>query len=248
MSEPMSKFCLNQFDRRYSVAWSRYYRSSCALELPGYNVRTYYGSNNTYVKSRYLINAYVGKHDIMQEILYKTPNSKHQDDFIPISPVAFRNLLPGLKMFQLNEPWSCVSSDWWQYMEIVEMEGRILFKFNIVDWRRFVWGVTLDTIDRTFAGLLIGKFCPILSVASKYESTIKDIEGAAEVLDAIKGLALTKLKRNGYFETEISSLRSNIEDLTKRMEGYDQQLEETCNASASALNTLDEKFGIVVSI
>jgi hypothetical protein len=236
-----------EFNGVYNYGWSCHYGLSHALELPEYKVRTYFAKSNAYVKSRYLVNCYVGKTDVMQEILYKTPHSNLPNDYVPISPIAFLNLFPDLKKLETPGYWYS-KTDWWKYIELVEMEGRLLFKFKVEDWRKFTWGVNLNTIDHTFAGFMLRKFGPILGIASKYSDTIKSIEDAAIVWNKIRSLAATKFKRSGYYRDEISELRRKMDEQMRQIEQYDNQFDVVCNGAAEALDKLEKKFGLSVAV
>ena len=219
---------------------------SYALELPGYRLQSYCARCDAYITSRYLVNVYVGKNDVMQEVLYK--KSKDQD-YVPISPKAFHNLFPNLQFLGVKEAWGH-GNEWWKYLEIVEFEqgNRILFKFKRNDWRKMAWGVNLDNIAYTFAGEMIRKFGPALAIACLYPNTIKNLDDAATVIDAIHGLSSINYKRHGYYENEIAKHRSNLKQKSEKIESFNAQLENTCNGAADAMNTLSEKFGIVVNV
>ena len=230
--------------RNYSWHCNRW--KSYALELPGYRLQSYFAWCNAYITSRYLVNVYVGKNDIMQEVLYK--KSKGQD-YIPISPKAFHNLFPNLQFLEVKEAWGH-GNEWWKYLEVVEFEqgNRILFKFKMDDWRKMAWGVNLDNIAYTFAGMMIRKFGHALAIACLYPDTIKNLDDAANVMDVIHSLSMLSYRRNGYYEKEIESFRNKLKEESKKIGDYNAQFDLTCNGAADAMNILSEKFGIVVNV
>jgi len=231
----------------YTYSWTVNYGKSNALDLCGYRVRSYLAKSDAYVRTRYVINCYVGKNDIMQEILFK--NSKKSDDFAPISPDVFHKLFSKVDYLDFKDRWG-YNYEWWnpKHVEFVELENRILFKFKKEDWRKFVWGVNLDIIDSTLAGQILRKFGFALTFACRYPSTIKNLDDAGHAWDVISNLSTLSYKRNGYYEREIDELRMMMKEKLKQIEDYNAQFDQTCNGAADALNALSEKFGIVVNV
>ena len=230
----------------WNYRWYCNHGNSNALDIPGYRVQSYFAKHDKYVHSCYLVNVYVGKEHIMQEILYRKSNN---GDYVPISPKAFHNLFPKISFLEIKDTYG-FGNIWWKYLEIVEVgEGnRILFKFKKKDWREIVWGVNLDGIVNTFAGLLIGVFGPAIALSCRYPDAIRDLDDSATVVDALRSLSGRSPMRNGYYESQIESLRRRIKENTKRVEEYNAQFDGICNSSAVALYALSEKFGIVVNV
>jgi hypothetical protein len=95
--------------------------------------------------------------------------------------------------------------------------------------------------------MMIRKFGPALAIACLYPNTIKNLDDAANVMDVIHSLSLLSYKRNGYYEREIEGFRCKIKEESKKIGEYNAQFDLTCNGAADAMNTLSEKFGIVVN-
>ena len=230
----------------WNYRWYCNHGNSYALNLPGYRVQSYFAEYGELVRSRYLVNVYVGKEHIMQEILYRASNS---GDYAPISPKAFHNLFPKISFLEIKDTYG-FGNVWWKYLEIVEVDegNRILFKFKKKDWQELVWGVNLDEIYTTFVGLLLSRFGPAIALSCRYPNTIRDLDDSATVVYAIYSLSKINYKRNGYYENQIEDLRGRIKEKTKSIEEFNAQFDKICHSSADALNMLFEKFGIVVNV
>jgi hypothetical protein len=161
------------------------------------------------------VNVYVGKNDIIQEVLYK---KFKEQDYIPILPKVFHNLFPNLQFLEVKEAWGH-GNEWWKYLEVVEFGqgNRILFKFKRNDWRKMAWGVNRDNIAYTFAGMMIRKFGSALAIACLYPNTIKNLDDAANVMDVIHSLSMLSYKRNGYYEKEIEGFRDKLKEESKKI-------------------------------
>jgi hypothetical protein len=225
--------------------WGCHYGNSHALNIPGYRVKTYFATGNAYVRSRFLVNVYIGKEWIMQEILFSQP--KETEHYVPISPTVFHSLFTSKELFKFRDYWT-EKNDWGSIVEFEEIEGRILFKFKVSNWKKKVWGINLDVIDHTFAGGLLRKFGPVMIYACIYPDTIKTLDDAASLWSAIRGISNINWKRNGHYEEEVERLRGEMTYHLNEIDGYGQQLESVCNKSAEALNTLADKYGIVVTL
>ena len=193
------------------------------------------------------MNVYVGKTDLMQEILYKPSQI---DGFTPLPPNVFHNLFPDIAFLGSNYDYEYKTgwTDWAKVVKFVEMDGRLLFKFSIKDWKKFIWGVNLNTLPFSLVGLLLRRFGGALTFACRYPNTIKNLDDAATVFDAINALARFKYRRDDYYEKEIARYRSKLKQMSDEIAKSNAQLENTCNGAADALNTLCEKFGLVVNV
>lgn len=246
------------FDSDWSHGWSvNDTFDSNAVDLPNYRLRSYLAHSGAYVDSYYLVNVYVGKDDIMQEILYKLPGKKDPFEFAPMPPKVFHNLFPS-KDFVCKD-FVCMedvfwykrimnSYDWRQMLEVVEVDGHVLFKFKKQDWIDNLRGVRLDTIEYSLAGLMIRMFGPALGFACQHPDTIKSLDDAAEVIVSVKDLAMHNHRREGYYEGEISRLRSCMQDTMDEIAKCNQQYDSICDASANAMNDLETNFGIKINV
>ena len=138
--------------------WGCHYGPSHALYIPNYRVKSYFAKGSAYVRSRFLVNVYIGKEYIMQEILFNQPKTSEQ--YVPLSPTMFHNLFGSKEFFKFRDYWT-EKNDWGSIVDFEEIEDRILFKFKVSDWKKKVWGVNLNVIAHTFAGGLLRKFGPI---------------------------------------------------------------------------------------
>ena len=225
--------------------WGCHYGPSHALYIPNYRVKSYFAKGSAYVRSRFLVNVYIGKEYIMQEILFNQPKTSEQ--YVPLSPTMFHNLFGSKQLFKFRDYWT-EKNDWGSIVDFEEIEDRILFKFKVSDWKKKVWGVNLNVIAHTFAGGLLRKFGPVMIYACIYPDTIKTWNDANTLWRSIQGLANSNWKRDGHYEEEVEGLRGKMASQMKEIEHYNQQLESVCNGAAEALNTLSEKFGIVVTL
>lgn len=233
---------------RYSrdYIWHVNRGNTYALEIPEHRVQSYFATSRSYVLTEYLLNVYVGKTDVMQEILFNKSNTNA--DFAPILPKVFHKLFPDMQIFDSPDFWGHAGKWWSDCIEYVEMDGRILLRFDLKDWRRFVVGVNLKSIDHTFAALLLRRFGPAISFACRYPDKINDLNDAARVVDAIKELSMLNYKRHGHYESEIERIRLKLKQTAREIEESNIQFDKTCNAAAEALNVLSDKFGIVVNV
>ena len=225
--------------------WGCHYGCNHALNIPGFRVKSYFAKGNAYVKSRFIVNVYIGKEWIMQEILFNQP--RKSEHYVPFSPVAFHNLFKSKSFFKFRDYWT-EKNDWGSIVEFEEIEGRILFKFKVSDWKKKVWGVNLDVIAHSFAGGLLRKFGPVLIYACTNPDTVKTLDDADELWRAIQGLSNGNWKRNGYYDVEANKYRNKMADAKREIERGNEHLENTCNGAAEALNTLADKYGIVVTL
>lgn len=225
--------------------WGCHYGCNHALDMPGFRVKSYYARGNAYVKSSFIVNVYIGKEWIMQEILFNQP--KEAEHYVPFSPVAFHNLFPSKSLFKFRDYWT-EKNDWGSIVEFEEVEGRILFKFKVSDWKKKVWGVNLDIISHSFAGGLLRKFGPVLIYACTHPDTVKTLKDADTLWRAIQGLSNANWKRDGHYDDEIERHRSKMATAAREIENYNEAREKICNGAADALDTLADKYGIVVTL
>ena len=144
--------------------WGCHYGPSHALYIPNYRVKSYFAKGSAYVRSRFLVNVYIGKEYIMQEILFNQPKTSEQ--YVPLSPTMFHNLFGSKELFKFRDYWT-EKNDWGSIVDFEEIEDRILFKFKVSDWKKKVWGVNLNVIAHTFAGGLLRKFGPVPIMADE---------------------------------------------------------------------------------
>lgn len=231
------------FDYAMHYGWYCNHGTTHALEIPGYRVQSYLAKIDAYVKTRFIVNVYIGKQYIMQEVMYK-PITKGSIDFLPFPPKVYHNLFFNMKNMV---DWS-YPLDWKPLMEIEEISGRIMLKFKISDWRRLVWGVNLSTISKTPWGLLIETFGTALPFSCMYPDTIKTLDDAAEVWSTVTSLARLNHKRNGYFEDEIARYRSWMTDKMRAIEEYQSNLNAVCDGAANAMDVLESQYGIKIIV
>ena len=232
------------FENKWAYGWYCNKDANHALEIPGYKVRSYLARSNAYIRTRFIVNVYVGKQYIMQEVVYR-PVTKGSLDFLPFPSRAYRNLFPDMKKNMMG--WS-ISPDWIPLMEIEEISGRIMFKFKTSDWNRLIGGVNLNNISETPWGLLIEKFGFVLPFAGMYPDTIKTLDDAAEVWSAVNGLARFNYKRDGYFEEEIARYRSLMAEKMQAIEKYQSNLDGVCDGAANAMNVLESQYGLKITV
>ena len=232
------------FGSKWKYGWHCNRDASHALEIPGHKVRSYLARSNAYIKTRFIVNVYVGKQYIMQELVYR-PVTKGSLDFLPFPPRAYRNLFSDMKKNMMG--WR-FSPNWIPLMEIEEISGRIMFKVKTSNWNRLICGVNLHNISETPWGLLIEKFGFALPFAGMYSDTIKTLDDAAEVWSAVNDLARLNYKRNGYFEEEIARHRSLMADKMKAIEGYQSNLDGVCDGAANAMDVLESQYGLKVMV
>ena len=235
------------FNDTRNYDWYCNHGNTHALDILGYRVKSYLVESDAYIHTRYLVNVYIGKTDIMQEILYKS--SRKDDDFAPFPPNVFHNLFPDINFAFLgdNEYWK-LGTDWTKFVEFVEMDDRFLFKFSLQDWRRFIWGVNLNNISYSFVGLLLRRFGGALTFACRYPNTIKELDDVAAVWLAVKDLARLEYKRNGYFEDAIERYRLLMADKMLAIEEYQSNLDAICDGAANAMNTLESQYGLKIMV
>lgn len=226
---------------------------SNAIDAPNYRLRSYIAHSGAYVDSYYLVNVYVGKDDIMQEILYKLPGKKDPFEFAPMPPKVFHNLFPSMDFINMKDVFwqrrhTMESYNWCQVLELVETNGHVLFKFKKQDWLYNLYGVRLHTIEYSLAGLMIRMFGPALGLACQYPDTIKSLDDAAKVIVSVKDLAMHNHRRHGYYEGEIARLRSCMQDTMDELAKYNQGYDSICDVAANAMNELEANFGIKVKV
>ena len=192
------------FSFDWSYRWSvNYILYSNGVDIPNYRLKSYIAHCSEYVNSEYLVNIYIGKDDIMQEILYKLPGKKGSVEFAPMPSKVFHNLF--------------------QSKELVELDGHVLFKFKKKDWISNLRGVRLDTIEYSLVGLMIKTLGPALGFACQHPDTIKSLDDASAIIVSVKELAMRKPQRNGYYEREIADLRSCMQNTMNDIVKYNQR-------------------------
>lgn len=218
--------------------WLVNHDTNHALTIPGHWVKSYIAKGSIYVHSGFMVNVYIGKESVMQEILYHRP--KTLVDYAPISPSVFHTLFP-------NKDRMC-GEDWDKFVEFVEMDGRLLFKFKRSDWNKHTWGVNLDNIEDTFAGQILWKLGPTLTYANLHPETIKTLKDCARLWNAIRAISNMNWKRDGFYDNEIQTIRNKMAEQAKEIAKADERFDNTCNGAADAMDTLSEKFGITVTL
>lgn len=241
------------FSFNWPYRWSvNYIFDSNAIDIPNYRLKSYFAYCGIYVNSYYLVNIYIGKDDIMQEILYKLPGKKEQVEFAPMPPKVFHNLFPSKDFIYLGDVfWNrsiTTSYNWFQMLEVVELDGHVLFKFKKQDWLSNLRGVRLDTIEYSLVGLMIKTLGPALCLTCQHPDTIKSLDDAAEVIVSLKDLAMYNHRRDGYYEREIAGLRSCMQNTMNDIMKYSQRYDSICVSAANAMNDLETNFGIKITV
>lgn len=228
-----------------SYGWLVNYGPNHALAIPGYRVKSYLTNGSAYVHSGFMVNVYISKESVMQEILYYKP--KTISEYAPISPSVFHSLLPNKDDMYSSDYWGR-SYKWGKFVEFVEMDGRILFKFKRSDWNKYAWGVNLHVIEYTFASQILHKLGPTLVYANLHPETIKTLDDCIRLWRVIREISDVNWKRDGYYDNEIQIIRNKMAEQAKEISKADERLDNTCNGAADAMNTLSEKFGISVTL
>lgn len=241
------------FNGEYGYRWTRVDGKCPVLDLPNHKVRTYRAAGDCYIKSRFMVNVYIGTDDVLQEIMFLRP--KTANDWVPVSPVAFRNIFSDAETYNFDKDhWCWFNPKWHDFVEFVEREGHILFKFTRKDWARLLgcWcgGVNLHNIGESFAGLLIRRFGPyVLTYPSLHPDTLKTMDDCADFKTAAQGIsALDWKRRNNYFENEIQRSRNKMADAQKLIEQHTESYDKVCSEAAEAMNELSEKYGLNVNL
>ena len=241
------------FSFDWSYRWSvNYILYSNGVDIPNYRLKSYIVHCSEYVNSEYLVNIYIGKDDIMQEILYKLPGKKGSVGFAPMPPKVFHNLFQSKELVCLEDVFwnrsSITSHNWYRMLEVVELDGHVLFKFKKKDWISNLRGVRLDTIEYSLVGLMIKTLGPALGFACQHPDTIKSLDDASAIIVSVKELAMRKPPRNGYYEREIADLRSCMQNTMNDIVKYNQRYDSICADAANAMNDLETNFGIKITV
>ena len=242
------------FSFNWSYRWSvNHTFNSNVVDIPNYRLKSYIVHCSEYVNSEYLVNIYIGKDDIMQEILYKLPGKKGSVGFAPMPPKVFHNLFQSKELVCIEDTFWNIrimkQHNWWyRTLEVVELDGHVLFKFKKKDWISNLRGVRLDTIEYSLVGLMIKTLGPALGFACQHPDTIKSLDDASAIIVSVKDLAMHKPQRDGYYEREIAELRSCMQNTMNDIVKYNQRYDSICADAANAMNDLETNFGIKVNV
>ena len=241
------------FSFNWSYRWSvNHTFNSNVVDVPNYRLKSYIAHCSEYVNSYYIVNIYIGKDDIMQEILYKLPGKKEPFEFAPMSPKVFHNLFQSKELVcEENTFWNIgimKPHNWYRMLEVVELDGHVLFKFKKLDWLNHLRGVRLDTIEFSLVGLMIKRLGPALGFACQHPDTIKSLDDAATIIVSVKDLAMYNRQRDGYYESEIAGLRSCMQNTMNDIMQYNQRYDSICGAAADSMNDLETNFGINITV
>lgn len=241
------------FSFNWPYRWSvNHTFNSNVVDVPNHRLRSYIAHCSEYVNSYYIVNIYIGKNDIMQEILYKLPGKKGSVGFAPIPPKVFHNLFQSKELVCAeNTFWNTrimKPHNWYRMLEVVELDGHVLFKFKKQDWLSNLRGVKLDTIEYSLVGLMIKTLGPALGFACQHPDTIKSLDDVAAIIVSVKDLAMYNSQRDGYYESEIAGLRSCMQSMMNEIVKYNQRYDSICVAAANAMNDLETNFGIKVNV
>ena len=220
-----------------------------ALDIKGYRRRAYYYSAffNTYIgwkeKShydRFILIVYQNENDLMCEIRYmessynlesvsEKPSSK------TIDPSIIRKFYDVLRGDYVNS-------------RIEEIEGR-MFIHGIEPHTPIRSHYGKYTIGRMFAGMLVESYGNQLCVAIRWNEKLPTFIDICDVCSRLSSMVFNanEIKEN-WREREKKNLLDDISSYRKEIDELNGRMEEICELSANAMNTLSEKYGIEISI
>ena len=215
-----------------------------ALDIKGYRRRAYYYSAffNTYIgwkeKShydRFILIVYQNENDLMCEIRCMGSSYSLEPDTTTIDPDIIRKFYDVLRGDYVNS-------------RIEEIEGR-MFIHGIEPHTPIRSHYGKYTIGRMFAGMLVESYGSQLCVAIRWNEKLPTFSDICDVCSRLSSMVFNanEIKENWHVREkknlldDISSYRKEIDELNGRME-------EICELSANAMNTLSEKYGIEISI
>ena len=215
-----------------------------ALDIKGYRRRAYYcckffytytGWNETSSYDRFVLIVYQNENDLMCEIRCMGSSYSSEPDTTTIDPVIIRKFYDVLRGDYVNS-------------RIEEIEGR-MFIHGIEPHTPIRSHYGKYTIGRMFAGMLVESYGSQLCVAIRWNEKLPTFSDICDVCSRLSSMVFNanEIKENWHVREkknlldDISSYRKEIDELNGRME-------EICELSANAMNTLSEKYGIEISI
>ena len=215
-----------------------------ALDIKGYRRRAYYYNEffNTYVGwnaetqyDRFILIVYQNENDLMCEIRCMESSYSSEPDTTTIDPNIIRKFYDVLRGEFVNS-------------RIEEIEGRM-----------FIHGIETNTpirshygkysIGRMFAGMLVESYGSQLCVAIRWNEKLPTFSDICDVCSRLSSMVFNanEIKEN-WRVSEKKNLLDDISLYRKEIDELNGRMEEICELSANAMNTLSEKYGIEISI
>ena len=219
-----------------------------ALDIKGYRRRAYYYNEffNTYVGwnaetqyDRFILIVYQNENDLMCEIRCMGSSYSSEPDTTTIDPDIIRKFYNGLRGSWRGD---FVNS------RIEEIDGRM-----------FIHGIETNTpirshygkytIGRMFAGMLVESYGNQLCVAIRWNEKLPTFSDICDVCSRLSSMVCNanEIKENWHVR-EKKNLLDDISLYRKEIDELNGRMEEICELSANAMNTLSEKYGIEISI
>lgn len=215
-----------------------------ALDIKGYRRRAYYysaffytyiGWNAETQYDRFILIVYQNENDLMCEIRCMGNSYSSEPDTTTIDPDIIRKFYDALRGDFVNS-------------RIEEIEGRM-----------FIHGIEPNTpirshygkytIGRMFAGMLVESYGSQLCVAIRWNEKLPTFSDICDVCRRLSSMVFNanEIKEN-WRVREKKNLLDDISSYRKEIDELNGRMEEICELSANAMNTLSEKYGIEISI